>query len=55
MGFLVVCGPSGLRVTRDPAIADTLGTYLETGRVSEDLEALSPTRFGEEGARDAMH
>jgi sarcosine oxidase subunit beta len=45
-GFLAACGPSGLGVTRAPAIADLLGSYLETGRASEDLEALSPTRFG---------
>jgi sarcosine oxidase subunit beta len=54
-GFLVACGPSGLGVTRAPAIADLLGSYLETGRVPEDLEALSPTRFGEGDARDAIH
>jgi hypothetical protein len=40
-------------VTRAPAIADLLGSYLETGRASEDLEALSPTRFGDEDVRNA--
>jgi glycine/D-amino acid oxidase-like deaminating enzyme len=33
-GFLVACGPSGLGVTRAPAIAELLGNYLETGRTS---------------------
>jgi len=44
-GFLLACGPSGLGVTRAPAIADLLARFLETGQVSEDLDALSPTRF----------
>ena len=44
-GFVVACGPSGLGITRAPAIADLLGTYLETGRTPEDLLRLSPTRF----------
>ena len=47
-GFVVACGPSGLGITRAPAIADLLGTYLETGRTPEDLRRLSPTRFADE-------
>lgn len=46
-GFVVACGPSGLGVTRAPAIADLLATRLETGRTPDDLAALSPTRFEE--------
>lgn len=44
-GFVVACGPSGLGVTRAPAIADLLARFFETGRRPDDLDALSPTRF----------
>lgn len=44
-GFFVACGPSGLGITRAPAIADLLATYLETGQEHSNLERLSPTRF----------
>ena len=44
-GFVVACGPSGLGVTRAPAIADLLARSFETGRAPEDLERLAPTRF----------
>lgn len=46
-GFMVACGPSGLGVTRAPAIANLLATYLETGKKPSNLQRLSPERFSE--------
>lgn len=44
-GFMVACGPSGLGVTRAPAIANLLANYLATGQKHSNLQSLSSERF----------